>query len=149
MDEFEREIVATMHSLLAESTNPAPALPPPVFKHMRGRIVDYVEGETMICAFPALAEYANPAGLVQGGIIAAAIDNTFGPLSLLATRKPCSTLNLNTTFVRPIAAGDGEMTVEARVRAVTRALVFLEAKVADQDGRTAVTATSTMLVRGG
>jgi uncharacterized protein (TIGR00369 family) len=147
MGDFEQEIVATMQSLLAESTNPAPALPPPAFKRMQGRIVDYVEGELMICAFPALAEYANPAGLVQGGFIGAAIDNTFGPLSLLVTRRPCSTLNLNTTFVRPITAGDGDMTVEARVRALTRALVFLEAKVADQDGRTAVTATSTMLVR--
>jgi len=49
---------------------------------MKGEVIDYdMEHETLTNRFPVLAEHLNPYGNIQGGIIAAAIDNTIGPLS--------------------------------------------------------------------
>src|SRR5512140_1981701 len=64
--------------------------------------------------FPVLEESLNPLRTMQGGFIVAAFDNVFGPLSYLAARFPCVTLNLNTQFVRPIEFGD-HITVRATV----------------------------------
>ncbi|MCK5697822.1 MAG: PaaI family thioesterase [Gammaproteobacteria bacterium] len=60
--------------------------PPPVFDTMQGEIIDYnVAEKTLTNRFPILEEHHNPYGNMQGGIIAAAIDNTIGPLSLFVS----------------------------------------------------------------
>ncbi len=59
-------------------------IPPPVFRMMKGNVISYdVERGTMIISYPVSLEYMNPFGSMQGGMIAAAIDNTLGPLSML------------------------------------------------------------------
>jgi len=60
--------------------------PPPVFDSMQGEVIDFdLEKESFKNKFPVLPEHLNPYGTMQGGIIAAAIDNTIGPLSLLVS----------------------------------------------------------------
>jgi uncharacterized protein (TIGR00369 family) len=122
-------------------------LPPPVFQFLGGRVMEYLPGEAIQCVYPVPSHYANPSGLVPGGVLTAMLDNCFSPLALLVTHRACSSLNINTTFLRPVKADDGEITAEARVRAVTRSLLFLEGRLTNQEGRTAATATGTLLVQ--
>ncbi len=56
--------------------------PPPVFEIMQGEFLSYdLEQTILIVRFPVLENWLNPYGIMQGGMLAAAIDNTIGPLS--------------------------------------------------------------------
>lgn len=147
MNDYEAEFWAGMRSLLAGRGEME--IPPPSFRHLEGRVIEYLPGVAIQCIFPVPVHYANPAGLVPGGMLTAMFDTCFSPLALLVTHRGCSSLNINTTFLRPVKADAGEVTVEARVRATTRSLLFLEGRVTNQEGRTAATATSTLLIQGG
>ena len=58
--------------------------PPPVFVAMQGEFLDCdLDLGTLSVRFPVLESWLNPYGLMQGGMLAAAIDNTIGPLSAL------------------------------------------------------------------
>lgn len=59
-------------------------VPPPVFVAMKGEFLNFdEENSSLENRFPVLDEQLNPYGTMQGGIIAAAVDNTIGPLSML------------------------------------------------------------------
>jgi len=59
-------------------------IPPPVFQTLRGEFLAYdPQAGLLRTRFPVLPEYLNPYGSLQGGVVAAAIDNTLGPLSML------------------------------------------------------------------
>ncbi len=58
--------------------------PPPVFLAMQGEFLAYdSENFVLSVRFPVLENWLNPCGIMQGGMVAAAIDNTIGPLSAL------------------------------------------------------------------
>jgi len=58
--------------------------PPPVFITMQAEFLDYdPENQALSVRFPVLKSWLNPYGIMQGGMVAAAIDNTIGPLSAL------------------------------------------------------------------
>lgn len=58
--------------------------PPPVFATMQGEFLDYdPEQALLVVRFPVLESWLNPYGIMQGGMVAAAIDNAIGPLSAL------------------------------------------------------------------
>lgn len=89
-------------------------IPPPVFLEMEGRFLDYVSRKELTVAFPVPEKFCNPMGNMQGGIIAAAFDNTFGPLSFLAARGLTTTIDMNTQYIRPVRLGE-TLTITARV----------------------------------
>ena len=59
-------------------------LPPPVYEFLGSEFVsfDQEKGE-LVVRFPVRSEWQNPYHIIQGGMLAAAIDNTLGPLSML------------------------------------------------------------------
>ena len=58
--------------------------PPPVFEVMQGEFLAYDPEQFVLdVKFPVLENWLNPYGIMQGGMVAAAIDNTIGPLSAL------------------------------------------------------------------
>jgi acyl-coenzyme A thioesterase PaaI-like protein len=58
--------------------------PPPVFTAMQGEFLDFdPEKGVLSVRFPVLRRWLNPYGIMQGGMVAAAMDNTIGPLSAL------------------------------------------------------------------
>jgi len=144
MTEYHEEIMQQLSDALPKGADLT--LPPPCFTKMDGLFLDYVPEHSMLCSFPAKQDYGNPLGHVQGGFIAAAIDNTFGPFSLLITGKPCASVTMNLAFIRPLKAGAGDMTVEARLLQQTKSLLFLNAKVSNAEGRTVCTASTTMVI---
>ncbi len=130
-------------------------LPPPIFTDMETEVRDYRPGDTeaggvgasMTARFPVLERYQNPMGVMQGGMVAAAVDGVIGPLSYLVA-PPSVTSQLTMTYLAP--ASEGTEFVEVTARLVSRAgrqLVF-DATVTAPDGtEIAVARASQTIVR--
>ena len=90
------------------------SFPPPVFGTMEAEFLalDLVAG-TLSVQFPVLEQHLNPYRTMQGGMIVAAVDNTFGPLSVLVA-PPNVTRQLELTYSRPVTLGLGHIVVTAR-----------------------------------
>jgi len=123
-------------------------IPPPVFKLMRGEIIDYdLEAGTMTNRFPVLNDYLNSFGLLHGGMIAAAIDNTIGPLSMLMA-PPNVTRELRVKYRKPATLASGHLIVTAHFSGRDRRLLSFTATVADAAGDVLAGADSTHWVVG-
>lgn len=84
-------------------------LPPPACAKTLGIEFTAIDAErgTIEVRFEAKPEFLNPAGHVQGGFLAAMLDDTMGP-ALVATLDAgefAPTVNLNVQFHRPAKAG--------------------------------------------
>jgi uncharacterized protein (TIGR00369 family) len=93
--------------------------------------------------FDAREEFLNPAGQVQGGFLAAMLDDTMGP-ALVATLPGdqfAVTLELHTSFLRP--ARPGPITGTGRVLHRGGSIAFLAGELRDEDGELLATATAT------
>ena len=90
-------------------------IPPPAFVAMQGEFLEFDEnGKTLTARFPILENQLNPFGTMQGGFIAAAVDNTIGPLSLLVA--PVSvTRRLEMKYRRAVTPQDVFIRVQARL----------------------------------
>lgn len=120
-------------------------IPPPVFTEMGAEIVGYEEGTALTVRFPFDERFTNPLGVMQGGMIGAAIDNTIGPLSFLVA-PPSVTTQFNLTFLRPIKPALDHFLVEGRLTEKTRQYLFFEARVTDPEGTTLALAQATCYI---
>lgn len=109
-------------------------IPPPVFVAMHGEFLAFDrDGESLVTRFPVLERYLNPYGAMQGGMVAAAVDNTLGPLSMLVA-PPNVTRRLEMKYSRAITTDLEFITVRAKlVNREGRWLTF-SAEVRDQEG---------------
>lgn len=90
-------------------------IPPPVFEHMQGEFLAFDEqAATLTTRFPVLEEFLNPYGILQGGIIAAAVDNTIGPLGFLIA-PPNVTRRMEMKYSKAVTVEMGTITVTARL----------------------------------
>ncbi|MGE5454093.1 MAG: PaaI family thioesterase [Methylocystaceae bacterium] len=118
---------------------------PACFIAMEGEIIAYhEESHELTCSFPVKAEYLNPMQGMQGGFIAAAIDNVFGPLSLLAGGKPSATVQMQVMYHRPVKMGDN-LVITSRVLKRGRKLLSMEAQALNGDGELVANASSTWM----
>jgi uncharacterized protein (TIGR00369 family) len=121
-------------------------IPPPIFLMMEGEILE-MSDTTLKAKFPVKADYRNPFGYMQGGMLVAAMDNTMGPLSFTAA-PPNVTTQLNTTYIRPVTADDAYIIVEATVTQKTRRQLFLSATVTNPYGKVVCFAHASHMVVG-
>jgi uncharacterized protein (TIGR00369 family) len=94
----------------------------------------------------AKPEFTNPAGNIQGGFLAAMLDDTMGPAlaATLAKDEFAPTLNLNVSFLRPATVG----VIQGKGRVVRRGKdVCNLAGELYQAGELIATATATALIR--
>ncbi len=112
-------------------------IPPNVFLEMDGEMMTYTPGESLVVRFPVKEKYQNPFGFMQGGMVAAAVDNTIGPLSMLVA-PPSVTTQLNTTYIRPIDANQDFITITATVVEKTKRTLHLQADVKNEAGKLCV-----------
>lgn len=120
---FPPEFVQRMSEMMASGQL---QLPPPIFTDMAGEFVDMdLEAKTLTARFPVQERYQNPMGYMQGGMIAAAIDNTIGPLSFMVAASNV-TKSMEVTYIRPIPASVTEITVVATFKSqADRELIFV------------------------
>jgi len=93
----------------------------------------------------AREKFANPAGIMQGGFVAAFADSAMGAsaVTYLEGRKAfVVNAELKVSFLRAVRIGS-RLTCTAEVVKGGRQLAFLEAKVVDADDRLVLTASST------
>jgi len=108
--------------------------PPPVFVEMQGEFIDIdFEGESLTARFPNLETYRNPYGSMQGGMVAAAVDNTLGPLSV-AVAPVNVTRTLEMKYSRPVKPEMAYILVEARLVKRAGRKLYFEALVRSPEG---------------
>jgi uncharacterized protein (TIGR00369 family) len=93
--------------------------------------------------------FLNPAGVVQGGFLAAILDSAMGASAVTAVgdRKVIvANTEMKVSFLRSAKVGD-VLTCVATVLKPGRVISFLDAKIVDQDDRLVATASSTYLVK--
>ncbi|HTZ64265.1 MAG TPA: PaaI family thioesterase [Solirubrobacteraceae bacterium] len=105
------------------------------------------EAGTIEVGFQATDRFLNPAGNVQGGFLAAMLDDTLGP-ALVATLGPgewAPTTDLHVQFLAPARPGP----IVARGRVVRRGgqIAFLAGELSDADGKLLATAVATANIR--
>lgn len=117
--------------------------PPPVFEIMKGEILTFdIEQGIFKNKFPVLKEYLNPYGNMQGGMIAAAIDNTIGPLSMLVA-KPNFTRYMQIKYGKVIPPELNYIYVTAQLIEQKKRQLFFEAVVESSQGERLASAKST------
>ena len=96
--------------------------------------------------FTARPEFTNPVGDVQGGFLAAMLDDTMGPaiVSTLEAGEFAPTLEMKINYLK--AARPGVLVGEAHVVKRGRAVAFAAGELRDESGDLVATATATALI---
>ena len=116
---------------------------PPIAKHLGWTLVDQdAEKGRIRIAFEGRPEFANPAGFVQGGMLAAMLDDTMGPAVLVMSggKSFTVTLGLNVSFLAP--AKPGRFIAEGQVVQLGKTIAFIEATLTDAEGTVVARASS-------
>ena len=117
---------------------------PPSAKLLGWRLLDARPWDGWLkVGFDGRAEFCNPAGFIQGGILSAMLDDTMGPAALMTSegRFYTTTISLTVNFLAP--AKPGPLTVEAQVIQIGKSIAFMEGKLIGSDGTVLATATTT------
>lgn len=102
---------------------------------------------TIEVAFRASEAFLNPVGVIQGGFLAAMLDDTLGP-ALVATLGPgefAPTTDLHVQFLRP--ASPGRLVGRGRIVRKGKDVGFLHGDLVDETGSVVATATATAQIR--
>ena len=123
-------------------------LPPPRVAATLGIVFKAIDATlgTIEVEFEGKPEFTNPAGNIQGGFLAAMLDDTMGP-ALAATLfkgEFAPTLNLNVSFER--RAKVGTLLGKGRVLQRGKEVCFLAGELF-QDGELIASATATAIIR--
>ena len=136
---LSEELIAMMQDNL-EGVEHYVQIPPPAFDDMEGEIIKFEQEDGLLTVrFPILQKYLNPFGNMQGGMIAAAVDNAVGPLSMLMA-PPNFTRNLEMKYKKTINSDLGHITVIAKFVQQKKRFLYFEATVLDNLGNELATA---------
>jgi uncharacterized protein (TIGR00369 family) len=117
--------------------------PPPAAKLLGWHLLDARPEEGWLkVGFDGKAEFRNPAGFIQGGILTAMLDDTMGPAVLIMTKGKLYTTTISLTVNFMAAAKPGPITAEARVTQLGKTVAFMEGKLTAEDGTLLATATT-------
>jgi uncharacterized protein (TIGR00369 family) len=124
------------------------AEPPPAAALLGWKLVTVdPDAGTIEVSFTATDQFLNPAGDVQGGLLAAMLDDTLGPavVATLGDGEWAPTTDLHVQFLRP--ASPGELRGHGRVVRRGREVAFLAGELRDAGGELVATATATAAIR--
>ena len=110
-----------------------------------GMRLTHVDQANMIACyeFAARQEFANPTGAIQGGFIAAMLDEAMSATAIIASNVTMNapTLEMKVSFLRPLFVG--KATAEARILKWGKSTCFIEAELFDPDGKLVAKASAT------
>ena len=92
--------------------------------------------------FDGKPEFCNPAGFIQGGMLAAMLDDTMGPAVFVMTEGKLytATITMTVNFLAP--ARPGPIVGEADVTQLGKTVAFVEGRLMAADGSVLATATT-------
>jgi uncharacterized protein (TIGR00369 family) len=101
----------------------------------------------IVVNFTADKSFANPTGAVQGGFIAAMLDEAISTNIIIASNVTMTapTLEMKTSYLAPLFVGPAK--VEAKILKFGKSVCFSEARCFDPDGKLVATATATAAPR--
>ena len=117
--------------------------PPPSSKLLGWHLLDARPAAGWVrIGFDGKAEFCNPAGFVQGGILAAMLDDTMGPAIFVLTEGKlyAPTITMTVNFLN--SAKPGPIVGEATVRQLGKTVAFVEGQLSAEDGAVLATATA-------
>ena len=122
-------------------------LPPPAMALLGIELVSVRDGGATLRRKPG-GDLYNPMGAAHGSAVAALFDLALGSAiqSALPAGRTYTTLDTRISYLRPVTAASGTLTVAARTVAVRERQGAAEARLADADGQACATATMTGLV---
>ena len=108
------------------------------------RVLEARAGEVVL-VLPVTRKHVHQGGVLCGQTMMAACDTAMvlAIMTRLGGFKPMTTVQLQTSFLRPISGGSGAARVVARVLRMGRKLVFGEMQVISADDELAAHATTT------
>lgn len=124
------------------------APPPPAAELLGFELVAVdPEAKTIEVAFQADERFLNPAGVVQGGFLAAMLDDTLGPalVATLAAGEWAPTVDLHVQFLVP--AKPGRLLGRGRVTRRGAQIAQLAGELRTSDGTVVATAIATAVIR--
>ena len=117
--------------------------PPPSSKLLGWQLLDARPEEGWIrIGFDGKAEFCNPAGFIQGGILSAMLDDTMGPAVFVMTEGKLytATITMTVNFLAP--AKVGPIVGEAKVTQLGKTIAFVEGRLTAEGGTVLATATT-------
>ena len=116
---------------------------PPCSRLLGWRILDAGPEQGWVrIGFDGKAEFCNPAGFIQGGILSAMLDDTMGPAVFIMTdgKLYTATITMTVNFLAP--AKVGPIVGEAEVTQIGKTIAFVEARLTAEDGIVLAAATA-------
>nr|WP_246047159.1 PaaI family thioesterase [Leptospira ognonensis] len=120
-------------------------VPPPSFIDMKAEIIQYVKNKSISVSFPVMSNQTNPMGFMQGGYIAAAFDNAYGPLSYLVAKKPTTTIDMNIQYIRGVEPNQ-RVIVTATIEAKGFSTIHMTAEMKTEKEKLLATSTTNLLI---
>ncbi len=95
--------------------------------------------------FDVSPSFANPTGAIQGGFIAAMMDEAMSTCVIIASNVTMTapTLEMKTSYLRRLMPGPAH--VDAQILRMGRSAAFMEAECFDADGKLVAKATATAI----
>jgi uncharacterized protein (TIGR00369 family) len=93
--------------------------------------------------------FANPAGIIQGGFLAAMLDSSMGASAVTALRgrrANVANAEMKVSYLRPAKVG-GILRCETHTTHAGSTVLFLEGRVIDEGGHVVASATSSYIAR--
>jgi uncharacterized protein (TIGR00369 family) len=93
--------------------------------------------------------FANPAGIIQGGFLAAMLDSSMGASAVTALRgrrANVANAEMKVSYLRPAKVG-GVLRCETQTTHAGSTVLFLEGRVIDEQGHVVAQATSSYIAR--
>ena len=97
----------------------------------------------IVVDFEATRAFADPTGAIQGGFIAAMLDEAISTCIIIASNVTMTapTLEMKVSYLAPLFVGPAK--VEARILKFGKTVCFSEGRCYDPDGKLVATATAT------
>jgi uncharacterized protein (TIGR00369 family) len=124
------------------------AAPPPAAMLLGFELVSVdPQAGTIEVAFNGSERFLNPVGVIQGGLLAAMLDDTLGPalVATLSDGEWAPTTDLHVQFLSP--ARPGRLIGHGRVVRRGAQVAFLAGELRDEHGNVVATATATATIQ--
>jgi uncharacterized protein (TIGR00369 family) len=107
-----------------------------------------VEDGRIVFTCKTRPDFANPLGLLHGGIAATLLDSVMGCAvhTTLPANQAYTSLDISVRYIRPGSIDGGELRAEGRVVHRGRKVRTAEATLTDEAGKLIATATSSLMV---
>ena len=108
------------------------------------QVLEARAGEVTL-ALPVAPRHVHAGGVLCGQTMMAACDTAMvlAVMTRIGTFRPMTTVQLQTSFLRPVAGDSGSVRIIARVLRLGRSLIFGEVELRSVDGGLAAHATTT------